>query len=302
MLTPASLVRNQCGDIRGKRLPLLRGLTLIVVTCLCLSSQLLPQDGQPPQLRPQTQVTCLHHEQTVAVVSLDPRNIITRCRLILAEASDKFDKVQLLQHLARKMPVEKISFKDMLDVISACRELEGNVQSTEYEKEEVEINLATLTKGILPGTLWCGVDDIAGDYHNLGALWRLDKCCRAHDFCPVKVKPFQTRYNLFNFAPYTKSHCDCDEAFYNCLKAANTSKADAVGDVFFNVLGIQCVEEKLGRGCPQNYNAETREENPDSRSLILPGLAVRINKSPSAQSGADCENPRLFVINTKRKY
>ena len=43
MLTLASLVRSQCGDIRGKRLPLLRGLTLIVVTCLCLSSQLLPQ-------------------------------------------------------------------------------------------------------------------------------------------------------------------------------------------------------------------------------------------------------------------
>ena len=37
------------------------------------------------------------------------------------------------------------------NLFSACRELDGNVQSTEYEKEEVEINLATLTKGILPG-------------------------------------------------------------------------------------------------------------------------------------------------------
>ena len=118
----------------------------------------------------------------------------------------------------------------------------------------------------------------------------------------LQVKPFQTRYNLFNFAPYTKSHCDCDEAFYNCLKAVNSSKADAVGDVFFNVLGIQCVEGRLGRGCHQNYNAETRAENPEAQSLILPGLAVRITQSPSPQSGADCENPRLFVINTKRKY
>ena len=83
---------------------------------------------------PQPQVTGLHHEQTVAVVSLAPGNIVTRykeyqflppsnspcltrCRLILAEASDQFDKVQLLQHLARKMPVERISFTDMLDVI-----------------------------------------------------------------------------------------------------------------------------------------------------------------------------------------
>ena len=36
-------------------------------------------------------------------------------------------------------------------LLSACRELEANVQSAEYENEEMEINLATLTKGILPG-------------------------------------------------------------------------------------------------------------------------------------------------------
>ena len=38
-----------------------------------------PQDGHPPLMRPpQPQVTCLHHEQTVAVVSLTPDNIVTR--------------------------------------------------------------------------------------------------------------------------------------------------------------------------------------------------------------------------------
>lgn len=106
-----SLARAQCD--RGRRLPLVRGLALVLVTCLCLSSQLLPDGHQPPQPR----VTCLHHEQTLAVVSLAPGNIVTRCRLILAEASDPFDKVQLLQHFARKMSVEKISFSDMMDVI-----------------------------------------------------------------------------------------------------------------------------------------------------------------------------------------
>ena len=43
------------------------------------------------------------------------------------------------------------SFTKTNNIFSACRELDGNVQSTEYEKEEIEINLATLTKGILPG-------------------------------------------------------------------------------------------------------------------------------------------------------
>ena len=120
----------------------------------------------------------------------------------------------------------------------------------------------------------------------------------------MQVKPFQTRYNLFNFAPYTKSHCDCDQMFYNCLKAVNSSKADAVGDVFFNVLGIQCVEQRLSRGCHQNINAEARDGNvsAEKRSLVLPGIALGIKDSPPAQSGADCKNPRLFVINTKRKY
>ena len=40
------------------------------------------------------------------------------------------------------------------------------------------------------GTLWCGVNDIAEDFRKLGANWRLDKCCRAHDHCPVKVQFF----------------------------------------------------------------------------------------------------------------
>lgn len=40
---------------------------------------------------------------------------------------------------------------ELILLLSACRELEANVQSAEYENEEMEINLATLTKGILPG-------------------------------------------------------------------------------------------------------------------------------------------------------
>ena len=31
-----------------------------------------------------------------------------------------------------------------------------------------------------------------------------DKCCRAHDHCPVKVKSFSTNYGAKNNHPYTK--------------------------------------------------------------------------------------------------
>ena len=84
--------------------------------------QLMPQDSLHYTAHAQPRVTCLHHDQTLAVVSLAPGNIVTRCRLILAEASDQFDKVQLLQHFSRKMPVERISFNEMLDVIRQGQE------------------------------------------------------------------------------------------------------------------------------------------------------------------------------------
>merc|ERR1712141_440274 len=69
------------------------------------------------------------------------------------------------------------------------------------------LDIMTLTKGILPGTLWCGVNDIAPDFSSLGVDRELDRCCRAHDHCPVKVKPFRTKYGLINLDLYTKSHC-----------------------------------------------------------------------------------------------
>lgn len=124
MLVIASFVREQFD--RGKRIPALRAFLLFMICCLCIRSQLVAQDSlyhppRPPQ-PPQPRVTCLHHEQTLAVVSLAPGNIVTRCRLILAEASDQFDKVQLLQHFSRKMPVERISFNEMLDVIRQGQE------------------------------------------------------------------------------------------------------------------------------------------------------------------------------------
>merc|ERR1712227_235227 len=97
--------------------------------------------------------------------------------------------------------------------------------------------------GIVPSTKWCGVDDVAVEYHDLGENQSLDKCCRQHDHCPIKIKPFSNTYGLFNlFSPYTKSHCQCDEIFYDCLKAANSEIADNIGKLFFNVIEMECIQ------------------------------------------------------------
>ena len=48
---------------------------------------------------------------------------------------------------------------------------------------------------------------------------------------------------MFNLDLYTKSHCYCDDKFYNCLKNLDNTKASAVGDLFFNKFSIKCIEE-----------------------------------------------------------
>ena len=83
--------------------------------------------------------------------------ILYRCRLILAESNDQFDKHQLLQHLATKMPVDPISFQTMMSVVQVCQDIQIITKETEHIKENYNssedspINYWTLAKGILPG-------------------------------------------------------------------------------------------------------------------------------------------------------
>jgi hypothetical protein len=52
-----------------------------------------------------------------------------------------------------------------------------------------------------------------------------------------------------NYHPYTKSHCSCDDKFYECLKATGDEKSVAVGNFFFNVLSLQCATDVKQRYC-----------------------------------------------------
>ncbi|XP_055606291.1 uncharacterized protein LOC129754333 [Uranotaenia lowii] len=101
----------------------------------------------------------------------------------------------------------------------------------------------SLLSGIIPGTKWCGTGDIADTYHDLGDDATMDRCCRTHDLCPLKVRAYQKRYNLNNNSIYTKSHCKCDDMLYDCLKKTNTSAAQVMGSIYFNLVQVPCVEE-----------------------------------------------------------
>lgn len=61
-----------------------------------------------------------------------------------------------------------------------------------------------------PNTKWCGRGQSASKYNELGGASKADKCCRRHDHCKLNIQAMNTKWNLFNFRPFTISHCSCD--------------------------------------------------------------------------------------------
>ncbi|KAG0726428.1 Group 3 secretory phospholipase A2 [Chionoecetes opilio] len=63
---------------------------------------------------------------------------------------------------------------------------------------------------ILPGTKWCGNDDLASTYSDLDGHMGADHCCRKHDKCPLNIAGMNYRYGAYNRHATTVSHCICD--------------------------------------------------------------------------------------------
>ncbi|XP_011502702.1 PREDICTED: phospholipase A2-like [Ceratosolen solmsi marchali] len=126
-----------------------------------------------------------------------------------------------------------------------CDKLDENVvRSLNFNAYVEKYNEGNpLFDGIVPGTKWCGTGDIAKSYHDLGSRARVDRCCRAHDLCPIKIRAYKSRYNLMNNSFFSKSHCSCDKAFYDCLKNINHISARVIGNIYFNIGQPVCIED-----------------------------------------------------------
>ncbi|XP_046454616.1 phospholipase A2-like [Daphnia pulex] len=97
---------------------------------------------------------------------------------------------------------------------------------------------------IYPGTKWCGTGDVANNFKDLGPHAATDMCCRDHDFCQDTMKPGTCKYGLCNTSVFTKSHCDCDDRFRQCLlNAANDPASVPVGFIYFDVGFISCYRQ-----------------------------------------------------------
>ncbi|XP_023938862.2 uncharacterized protein LOC112046471 [Bicyclus anynana] len=209
------------------------------------------------------------HDQTVAVVELGEDKLLLNCELI--ETYDEEDTGRLLRQLRSINRPLSVSFPQMTRLMGQCQQVEGveagagadagagagATREGWRERGAAHARLQaggahagllggsplSLLQGIIPGTKWCGTGDIAADYHDLGADRPLDRCCRTHDLCPSKVRAFSRRYNLTNNSLYSKSHCTCDDMLFDCLKATNTSAAQLMGHIYFNIVQVPCLED-----------------------------------------------------------
>lgn len=182
-----------------------------------------------------------YHEQTIAVVELGPQRMLLNCELL--EVKTVQDRLMALKSLKYIKPQLKISFKHILEVEQQCQmlpRLSGYISQSATSNGLFD---PSIIHGVVPGTMWCGRGDVARTYHDLGNFEAPDRCCRTHDMCPVKVSGQSTQYNITNYSIVTRSHCDCDEMFYNCLKSAGSPVGDIMGALYFNVADLYCAED-----------------------------------------------------------
>lgn len=79
-----------------------------------------------------------------------------------------------------------------------------------------------------------------------GWFARLNRCCIDHENCDKSIPAKSDRFGFKNDKEYTIYDCKCDDSFSECLRYADSHTADAVGDLYFNVLKMPCINFENG--------------------------------------------------------
>ncbi|VVC44188.1 Phospholipase A2 domain,Phospholipase A2, histidine active site [Cinara cedri] len=211
------------------------------------------------KLNPKSLRMIYYYDQTIAIVEVGDAKALLNCELV--EIYNDDEGKEMLKNLTKINKPLRITLDQMMRLMGQCDLLDpSQVDANEVRLRTLgasdnqtdsngdrKTTASSLYSGILPGTKWCGSGDLATSFFDLGPEIKLDKCCRTHDLCPSKVRSFSTRYNITNNSMYTKSHCMCDQTFYNCLKKAKHPTGDIMGSIYFNLLTVPCVEEYNGK-------------------------------------------------------
>ncbi|CAB3365198.1 Hypothetical predicted protein [Cloeon dipterum] len=92
-----------------------------------------------------------------------------------------------------------------------------------------------------PGTHYCGPGNSAKG-ESQAKLNGVDKCCKTHDNCPIRIRKDEVKYGLKNTGLYTRCSCECDTALRNCLKKVGGVHATAVRKLFDTVGPTKCIK------------------------------------------------------------
>ena len=156
--------------------------------------------------------------KTIAIVS-HAMSLVTGCKIY---DIDKHADTAQSDILSLGQQVLDVQLHEMLNLINRCRLLdieklnssaaaEGDNRMDEFNSREMRESLGgnftdmlSLWRGIVPGTKWCGPGDEADSYADIGSKFIVDTCCRAHDLCPIRLRPFRMGYGMVNFSVYTK--------------------------------------------------------------------------------------------------
>lgn len=188
------------------------------------------------------------YDQAVAAVLQTENGTMLKCTV--QENIQKWEQEAALEYLGEIMPLQPIPFNAMVHLVTLCGTLNMPNPPTQDPADTDAVqawwsSLSTSLQGILPGTLWCGMQDRATYYRELGTNQVVDNCCRAHDHCPIKLSALTTRYGVTNVRFETLSHCSCDLEFFRCLKAARSQTADMIGQLYFNFIRMNCLNAPL---------------------------------------------------------
>ncbi|XP_074600248.1 uncharacterized protein LOC141854463 [Brevipalpus obovatus] len=240
-------------------------LSIYLLFSAILCDYLSLSKANPPKFKSSTQL--MKDDKTLALIQRDRLNILTNCVLYdLEKNSDTVSNVEDKYEVEAK----SCSFDQMVQIIDECNSMpiqqkseldqDLTLKSRSFERTEVVLNatqMKSLWKGIVPGTKWCGVGDQAKNFHDLGSQVDVDRCCRAHDHCPTRMRALRAEYGVINFSLFTRSHCKCDESFFKCLKSTKSPLADAIGNFYFNILQVGCLDNsnnyRTNADCQKSY-------------------------------------------------
>lgn len=120
-----------------------------------------------------------------------------------------------------------------------------------------------------------------------GWFARLNRCCIDHENCDKFIPAKSDKFGFKNDKEYTIYDCKCDDGFSECLKYADSHTADAVGDLYFNVLKMPCIN--FGDG-GANITATDEQLMEKVDRLVNERLKMKEKNNGENENGTDEQN------------